>query len=237
MARKTTVIALVFFSMGHQKGKNRPAKMFAWCELLCWFFCLCFSQSKKKWQKSKSTQTLAKWQKLLQQELLHWSRKSKLRTKRQYSFCQQVQHQYPCIKVRSTLRTVQMRSALFNSNNTHEQYTDSRCYALLFCLMHHLMQLFIKLVRMHKEEGLSFKNVVTFNLDEYVSQYNEKMFFYFILFWLLQVLPNAKGLYSQLPLFHERKLVQPHWYCKGKYAHSWRHTWYGQGTMKQVHYY
>ncbi|MEJ0084009.1 MAG: hypothetical protein WDM78_24400 [Puia sp.] len=29
------------------------------------------------------------------------------------------------------------------------------------------LKLYAELIRMHKEEGLSFKNVVAFNLDEY----------------------------------------------------------------------
>ena len=32
-----------------------------------------------------------------------------------------------------------------------------------------MRDLFVELVRLHKEEGLSFKNVVTFNMDEYVG--------------------------------------------------------------------
>ena len=31
------------------------------------------------------------------------------------------------------------------------------------------ISVYAELVRMHKEEGLSFKNVITFNLDEYVG--------------------------------------------------------------------
>ena len=33
--------------------------------------------------------------------------------------------------------------------------------------------LYAELVRLHKEEGLSFKNVVSFNLDESISPYND----------------------------------------------------------------
>src|SRR5215208_5052374 len=35
--------------------------------------------------------------------------------------------------------------------------------------------LYEELVRMHKEEGLSFKNVITFNLDEYYPIDNEAL--------------------------------------------------------------
>ncbi len=35
--------------------------------------------------------------------------------------------------------------------------------------------LYAELVRMHREEGLSFKNVVTFNLDEYYPIDNDAL--------------------------------------------------------------
>ncbi|HSO88101.1 MAG TPA: 6-phosphogluconolactonase, partial [Draconibacterium sp.] len=39
-----------------------------------------------------------------------------------------------------------------------------------------------ELVRMHREDGLSFKNVVTFNLDEYypMSRENSQSYWYFM---------------------------------------------------------
>jgi len=44
------------------------------------------------------------------------------------------------------------------------------------------IRVYDELVRMHKEEGLSFKNVVTFNLDEYfpMSKDNEQSYHYFM---------------------------------------------------------
>src|SRR5688500_16132011 len=35
--------------------------------------------------------------------------------------------------------------------------------------------MYAELVRMHKEEGLSFKNVITFNLDEYYPTRNDAL--------------------------------------------------------------
>ena len=35
------------------------------------------------------------------------------------------------------------------------------------------IKVYEELVRMHKEEGLSFKNVITFNLDEYYPMKND----------------------------------------------------------------
>ena len=46
---------------------------------------------------------------------------------------------------------------------------------------------YAELVRMHREEGLSFRNVVSFNLR--------------------RVLPHGAGFYSQLPPLHERAAV------------------------------
>lgn len=40
------------------------------------------------------------------------------------------------------------------------------------------IKLYQELVRMHKEEGLSFKNVVTFNLDEYLPMPKESVHSY-----------------------------------------------------------
>ena len=44
------------------------------------------------------------------------------------------------------------------------------------------IKVYEELVRMHKEEGLSFKNVVTFNLDEYypIAQQNAQSYHYFM---------------------------------------------------------
>ena len=44
------------------------------------------------------------------------------------------------------------------------------------------IKIYKELVRLHKEEGLSFKNVVTFNLDEYfpMDPASEKSYFYFM---------------------------------------------------------
>ena len=44
------------------------------------------------------------------------------------------------------------------------------------------IKLYQELVRMHKEEGLSFKNVVTFNLDEYLpmAKESEHSYHYFM---------------------------------------------------------
>ncbi|WP_159518006.1 glucosamine-6-phosphate deaminase [Sunxiuqinia indica] len=52
-----------------------------------------------------------------------------------------------------------------------------------------------ELVRLHKEEGLSFKNVITFNLDEYfsISPESEKSYVYFMhnhLFSHIDILPE-----------------------------------------------
>ena len=44
------------------------------------------------------------------------------------------------------------------------------------------IKVYEELVRMHKEEGLSFSNVITFNLDEYypMSKENNQSYFYFM---------------------------------------------------------
>ena len=52
-----------------------------------------------------------------------------------------------------------------------------------------------ELVRMHKEEGLSFKNVITFNLDEYYPMHksNTQSYWYFMhehLFNHVDILPE-----------------------------------------------
>ena len=52
------------------------------------------------------------------------------------------------------------------------------------------IRVYEELVRMHQEEGLSFSNVTTFNLDEY--------------------LPMEKENRQKLPLLHARASVQPY---------------------------
>ena len=44
------------------------------------------------------------------------------------------------------------------------------------------IKVYEELVRMHKEEGLSFKNVITFNLDEYypMNKENNQSYYYFM---------------------------------------------------------
>ena len=44
------------------------------------------------------------------------------------------------------------------------------------------MNVYKELVRLHLEEGLSFKNVITFNLDEYypISKEDIQSYFYFM---------------------------------------------------------
>ena len=44
------------------------------------------------------------------------------------------------------------------------------------------MNVYKELVRLHLEEGLSFKNVITFNLDEYypISKQDIQSYFYFM---------------------------------------------------------
>ena len=44
------------------------------------------------------------------------------------------------------------------------------------------IRVYEELVRMHKEEGLSFANVVTFNLDEYMpmDKWNMQSYYYFM---------------------------------------------------------
>lgn len=57
------------------------------------------------------------------------------------------------------------------------------------------IRVYEELVRMHKEEGLSFSNVVTFNLDEYLpmDRENRQSYFYFMhehLFNYIDILPE-----------------------------------------------
>ncbi len=57
------------------------------------------------------------------------------------------------------------------------------------------LSVYKELVRMHKEEGLSFKNVITFNLDEYypISKDNTQSYYYFMhdnLFGLIDIKPE-----------------------------------------------
>lgn len=64
------------------------------------------------------------------------------------------------------------------------------------------IKLYEELVRMHREEGLSFKNVVSFNLDEY--------------------LPMPKESEQSYHYFHAPSLIRPYRYRPEKYSYSGR---------------
>mgnify|MGYP001818228632 CR=1 FL=1 len=61
------------------------------------------------------------------------------------------------------------------------------------------IKVYEELVRMHQEEGLSFRNVITFNLDEYypMSKDNPQRYWYFLhdhLFDQVDILPETINL-------------------------------------------
>jgi 6-phosphogluconolactonase/glucosamine-6-phosphate isomerase/deaminase len=56
-----------------------------------------------------------------------------------------------------------------------------------------------ELVRMNKEEGLSFKNVITFNLDEYAN--------FFLMLTMNKICWSRTHTSRKLQLFHETSFI------------------------------